>query len=331
MKTINIPLSHIIDKIKEEKGLSDAEINAKIEAKLGQLSGLISKEGAAHIIANELGVKVIEMGGKLKIQNILAGMRSVETVGKVTRVFEVRDFKSGEREGKVGSFIIGDETGTIRVVCWGSQTDKIREISEGSIVQIQNGYVRENNNFKEIHMNDRARIILNPAGQSIGEVKTTETKTRKKINELGDSDQNIELLGTIVQSMDPRFYEVCPQCNKRLKQTEAGLACDVHNVVEPKFAYVFNVVLDDGTDSIRLVCFKNQAENLLGKSEVDILQLKDRPELFEQMKNDLLGLMVKVVGRVSRNEMFDRKEFVTQLVFRDPNPEEEINNLQSNI
>ena len=148
---IQVPLSQIIEKIKEEKGLSEEEINARIQAKLTQLSGLISKEGAAHIIANELGIKVIEMGGKLKIKNILAGMRSVETFGKVTRIFEVRDFKKENREGRVGSFIIGDETGTIRIVCWGSQADKIREFKENDIVRVQNGYVRENNNSKENH------------------------------------------------------------------------------------------------------------------------------------------------------------------------------------
>lgn len=116
-------------------------------------------------------------------------------------------------------------------------------------------------------------------------------------------------------------------CNKRLKQSEAGLACDEHNVVEPKYSYVFNAVLDDGSDSIRIVCFKNQAENLLGKTEEDILMLKEKPELFESLKNDLLGQMVKVVGRVSKNTMFDRLEFIAQLVFRNPDPDEEIKRL----
>ena len=52
-----LPLQDIINKIKEKTELSEAEINSKINQKLDQLSGLISKEGAAHIIANELGVK----------------------------------------------------------------------------------------------------------------------------------------------------------------------------------------------------------------------------------------------------------------------------------
>lgn len=323
---IRVPLSQIIDKIKEEKGLSESEINAKIDAKLRHLSGLISREGAAHIVANELGVKVVELGGRIKIKNILAGMRSVETVGKVTKVFESRDFKTENREGKVGSFVIGDETGTIRIVCWGDQANKLKDLQENDIVVIQNGYVRENNGNKEIHLNDRSRLIINPPNVTVGDVKTT-NRERKNIKDLTENDQNVELFGTIVQSFEPRFFEVCPLCNKRMKQTELGFECAEHGKVEQKYSYVFNVVLDDGTDSIRVVCFKNQAENLLGKTEEEILKLKDNPSLVEQIKTDLLGQMVRFVGRVSKNTMFDRMEFVAQLVLK-PNPQEEIARLQ---
>ena len=59
---INIPLSDIKEKIAKEKGISEQEINTKIKAKLDQLSGLISEEGAAHIIANELGVELMPSG-----------------------------------------------------------------------------------------------------------------------------------------------------------------------------------------------------------------------------------------------------------------------------
>ena len=86
---IKVPLADIITKIKEETKLSDEDIGKRIDEKLEQLSGLVSKEGAAHIIANELGIKVLEhVAGRLQIKNILAGMRDVETVGKVMRVFE---------------------------------------------------------------------------------------------------------------------------------------------------------------------------------------------------------------------------------------------------
>ena len=114
---MGLTYEEIIAKIKE-KGVSEEEIQTRIKQKLDQLSGLISKEGAAQIIANELGVKIFRDVGKLKVKEIRAGMRDIEVDGKVINLFEVRSFKNEKREGKVASFILGDEGGQIRVVLW---------------------------------------------------------------------------------------------------------------------------------------------------------------------------------------------------------------------
>jgi len=329
---LKIPLTDIIAKIKEKTKLSDEEINSKINDKLKQLSGLISKEGAAHIIANELGVKIFDqVSGKLQIKNILAGMRSVETVGKITRLFELREFKTEKREGKVASIVIGDETGVIRVVMWGEQADNIRRLTESDIVKIVGGYVRENQGRKEIHLNDRSRLIINPEGEKIGivaeEFAPRESAQRKTINELKETDENIEILGTIVQAFEPKFFEVCPQCGKRAKPEGDRFMCPEHSMVTPDFSYVMNIVLDDGTETVRCTFFRNQAERLLNKTKDELMKYKDNPETFEQIKTDLLGNQLKLIGRVNKNQMFERLEFVTQLVFTNPNPEEEIKRL----
>ena len=47
-------------KIKDATNISDADIDLKVNDKLRQLSDLISKEGAAHIVANDLGVKIFQ-------------------------------------------------------------------------------------------------------------------------------------------------------------------------------------------------------------------------------------------------------------------------------
>lgn len=322
---IKIPYNDILEKIQEKSGLTQEEIKEKIDGKLKQLSGLISKEGAAHIIANELGIKLFSaIGGKLQIKNILSGMRSVEVVGKVTRVFDLREFNSKGRSGKVASFIIGDETGTIRVVMWGDQADNIEKLKESMIVRVANGYVRENQNGKEIHLNNMGKLIINPEGETINEVKETSSSKRKKINELNENDSNIEILGTIVQVFDPRFFEICPKCNRRAKLQEDGFVCETHGSITPNYSFVLNLFLDDGTDNIRTVCFRNQALTLLNKTQEQMLEYKDNPEKFEELKTELLGNIVKFVGRTTKNKMFDRLEFISQLVFPNPDPDEEI-------
>ena len=85
---MKIPYEEIILKINESTKMNSSEIEERVEKKMKQLSGLISKEGAAHIVANELGVKIFEqLSGKLQVKNIIKGMRDVETIGKVVQVY----------------------------------------------------------------------------------------------------------------------------------------------------------------------------------------------------------------------------------------------------
>ncbi|MBN2420815.1 hypothetical protein JXB27_00890 [Candidatus Woesearchaeota archaeon] len=329
---MNIPYEEVAAKIMKDAGISENELNEKIEEKMQQLSGLISKDGAAHIIANELGVKIIEQfSGKVSVNKAFPGMHSISLLVKVQKVFDERTFDKGNRKGKVRSFTAGDETGTTRIVAWNDLVDKIQTLKEGDIVQIDDAYVKENNGQKEVHLNDKSKIEINPPGESVGEVKITQIqRNRKKIEALQDNEANVEILGTIVQTFEPRFFEVCPFCNKRARnvQGEGEFVCEEHGKVTPKYSFVLNAIIDDGTGTIRAVFFKNQATNLTGKTEEELVSMKESTEKVEQLKTDLLGEIVKVIGKVNKNTMFNRLEFVSQLVFRNPDPEEELRRLE---
>ncbi len=327
---IRIPLNEIVAKIKAKTSLSDAEILAKVDAKCAQLAGLVSKDGAAHIIANELGVKLIEHGGRQKIKDVFAGMRSVELVGKVTQIYEAKEFARTTGEpGKVGSFMLGDETGSLRIVCWGDQTNVLKDLKEGSIILVTNAMSKENNRgYKELHLNDQSRVILNPPGELIGDVKKFERASapRKSIKDLNEQDQNVEVLGTVISSQNPKFFEVCPTCSKSAKNS----VCAVHGPVTPNYSCVFNLTLDDGTENIRVVFFRNQMERLLNKSTEDILAYRQVPDSFEPIHSDLLGKMFRIVGKTNKNVFFDRLEFVAQLVFP-AKAEEELARLDAQV
>ncbi len=310
-----IPLSELKEKIVASGKINSEELENKIKAKINELSGLISEEGAAHIIANELGVELVDQNkSKLKIKEIYAGMKNVTTVGKVVRKFEVREFAKGDSTGKVCSLVVGDETGTIRVVFWNEQVDLLKEVKEDDTVLVRDAYVRENNNNREIHLGKYGELEVNPEGEKVGPVKESNSFERKKIGELKEGEENAEIMGTIVQVFDPRFFHVCPECNKRAMESEGGFLCTTHNQVQPKLAYVMNVILDDGSGNIRAVLWKNQTNHLLGKTEEEISAYKENLALFEDVKTELLGEQYKLMGRVKKNEMFDRLEFNAQLV-----------------
>jgi len=336
---IRLSYDEIIAKIKEKTSQGDAELSALVEKKMAQLAGLISKEGAAHIVASELGIKLVDqLSGRLQIKNILTGMRDVETVGKVQQVFEERQFNSNGREGKVASLQVADETGGIRVVLWNEQADNAKTVKAGDIIKVKGAYVRERNGSKELHLNDRSVMLVNPPGETVDVIipaaivsqPQQQMSVRKKLSELTSADSIVEVLGTVVQVFDLKFFEICPECGKRARPSDSSFVCNQHGNVKPSYSYVMNVIIDDGTENMRLVLFRKMVERLLNKTEQDVLAYRAQPDSFQQVKNDLLGSFVKAIVRVNRNEMFDRLELVAQEI-REANPDQEITRLNEEI
>ena len=103
-------------------------------------------------------MKILEEGKRLKIKDIYAGMRAVEVLGRVVNKFGVREFEKGERKGKVGNFVIGDETGTIRIVCWHDQTEVVDKIKENDVVLINNV-----NLGGHVHVGHHSMLMANAA------------------------------------------------------------------------------------------------------------------------------------------------------------------------
>jgi replication factor A1 len=316
-----MPLPDILARIKEKTGLNEEALMAKIEAKCASLAGLISKEGAAHIIANELGIKLFEGSGKIK--DLLPGMRNAELLGRITQIYEIRDFQRADGSaGKVGSFMLGDDTSIVRIVCWGNQAEILKQLSVGMPVKITGGMVRENQRgYKEVHLNESSRVIPNPK-ETVPEVKSTKAQ-RKTLKELQESDEQVEVMGTIVQVFDPKFFEVCPQCGARLKEVEGQWVCDEHSAIMPDYSYLVNVFLDDGTENMRVVLFRNQAERLLAKTKEQMIAYRVNPETFEPLKTELLGEQFRFIGRAKKNTFFDRIEFIANQVYK-AQPEEEL-------
>ncbi|MBI2550525.1 DUF2240 family protein [Candidatus Woesearchaeota archaeon] len=339
---IRLSYDEIIARIQEKSNLSQSELSSKVNAKMAQLAGLVSKEGAAHIVASELGIKLVDqLSGRLQIKNVLTGMRDVETVGRVFQVFDERQFSSNGRDGKVASLQVADETGSIRVVMWNEQADNARAVKAGDVVKVKSAYVRERNGLKELHLNDRSVLIVNPPGETVDvqvpaaypQQQQRAAAVRKKLSELSESDAMAEVLGTVVQVFDIKFFEICPECGKRARQSQpdSSFVCNDHGATaKPSYSYVLNTVIDDGTETMRLVLFRRMAERLLNKNEQEMLAYRAQPDSFQQVKNDLLGTFVKAVARVNKNELFDRLELVAQEI-HEANPDEEITRLNDEL
>lgn len=330
---IDVSYEEAVAQIHKETGLSLAEIQSRVQAKLQQLAGLISRDGAVHILANELGIQLVRQAPttakQLKIKEVSLQSRNITVAGRVVQKYDPRSFNKNGREGRVASLLLGDETGVTRVVFWNDQVDVFNQLTQGDILVVQNPFVKQSYQADrlELQLNTQSSLVVNPEGVSIAQRQTVERapSVQKYIKDLQNNDENIEIIATIVQVYDPRFFDACPQCNKKLIGENQ---CAEHGEVVPNMNFSMSAFLDDGTGNVRTTFWKQQAVRLTRKTENDFRTYKDDPAAFEEVKNDLLGEFVKVVGKVKRNDTFDRLELTANLVTLDVDPAKELENLQ---
>lgn len=305
----------ILDKISKSSELDKEEIERRIEAKRAKLAGLISKEGAAQIIAAELGLSFDKE--KLKINELLPSMRKVNCIGKIINVSPIRTFttKKGD-EGKVVNFLIADDTSNIKVVLWDTNHIALVEkgdLKEGSVIEIGNASMRAN----ELHLGSFSE--LKSSKEVIENAMTEKIVQHKNISDFKMSD-SASTRAFIVQAFEPKFFYVCPECRKKAVAEGENFVCGEHGKVIPEKRALINLVLDDGTESIRSVLFHNALP------ELGLNDLEDSEKLLSQ-KEDLLGKEMIFSGDVRMNKFFNNPEFVVEQV-KDVNPDELIAQLE---
>ncbi len=296
-------ITDIIQKISSETGIPESEVKDKIEEKKIELSGMISDEGAAYIVAKELGITVRKIQ-RLKIGNIIMGMQNVDVIGKIVRVSE-KEFEKDGNKGKVMSVILGDETGIIRLSLWNDEIDKFSGFGRGDTVHVR-GFVKEGLFGPELRLGRYG--TLSGSDETIPDVLEKKTEyERSPISDLREG-QYRQILAPIVQVFGGNiFYEICPICKGRAKEWK----CQEHGDIQPEYGLVVSGITDDGTGNIRIVAFNDAAEKIIGMSKFEAKRLFDIKKKMEAVIEKIpLGRELMIDGRVSRNALFDRLEFV---------------------
>ena len=112
--------------------------------------------------------------------------------------------------------------------------------------------------------------------------------------------QGLKTRAVIVQLYEPRYFEVCSECGKKVLDNE----CKIHGKVEPKRRALVNFVLDDGTDSLRCVLFGDQIYQL-GLTEEEVFNI----DKFLEKKNSVLGEELIFSGMIRSNTLYNTNEF----------------------
>jgi len=287
----------IIGVIAKSSGLGKEEIENRVLAKQKKISGLISKEGAAQIIAAELGINFDNE--RLKIDELSSGMKRVNTMGKILNLFPVRTFTRNGQESKVANLFIADETSNIKVVLWDTRHIELIEngkLIEGSVVEIANASMREN----EIHLGSFSELKL--SSENIEKVRTEKVVKEKKISEFVVAD-NVKVRAFVVQIFEPKFFYVCSECKKKATNNGDGFTCVQHGKITPEKRALINIVIDDGTETIRAVLFNETIR------ELGITDLENYDSLSRQ-KQDILGKEMLFSGNVRNNKFFNNLELI---------------------
>jgi len=285
----------LVGLISESSGVGVDEVERKVEAKQAKLSGLISKEGAAQIVAAELGVNFDKQF--IKIAQIVPGMKKINLVGKIINMFPVREYNKNGRSGRIGSFVLADDTSNIRTVLWDENHIELivkGQVIDGGVVEITNATLRNG----ELHLTSFSEI--KNSSHSFETVIVEKPVVKKRILEFNTND-NVAARVFVVNIFEPRFFEVCPQCKKKVSETGE---CQEHGKVVPEKRVLLNFVIDDGSSSIRAVMFSEQVEKLVGKEELE------SPELFAIKKQEFLGKELIISGQIRKNRMFGNNEFI---------------------
>ncbi len=286
----------ILGKLSKLSGIEEEEIDRRVEAKRSKLSGLISREGALQVIAAELGISFDNE--KLKIDELLPGMRKVHFTGKVITIYPVRTFitKSGD-EGKVVNMIVADDTSNIKLVLWDTNHIKMIEegvIKEGVSVEVFSGNMRQG----EVHMGSFAELKL--SDESFPEVKTEKPIKKKEIREFNVGDK-VNTRAFVVQAFDLRFFNANLETGKKLTEEEIAKG------VPGEKRGILNIVIDDGTENIRAVLF-NEMVKKIGLTE------QENKELMETQKENLLGKEFVFGGNVRVNSYFNNPELIVDFI-----------------
>ena len=306
----------IVLKIIETTGLPRQDIDIKIADKQAELSGLVSKEGAAYIIAKELGLDLFERSNRrLEVKNVVPGIKNLNITVRILRVFEPREFEYKGEKGKVANMILTDGTANIKMSLWNEQCEQLDMFKVGAGIEIFGAYTKDDGQGNaEIRLSRRGGVKLLETCDlpEITSYKPNSFESKRiSIAEIGENGP-CEVRAALVQLFETGvFYEVCPQCSKRLKKDASNaFSCEAHGKVEPSFMIILSGVIDDGSGNMRAVFFRDAATNLIGMTIEEALKIRDG--FFEKV--DALGKEFIFTGQLKTNQMFNRKEFVVNKV-----------------
>ena len=305
---------HIGKVYKLENARTRATINA-VELNAGKTTRVIELSDAESPDLpsfEELEEKVFVLK---KITDLDEDDVNVKVVARIVELEDTREFtRQDGTKGAVRNMTIGDVSGFIDVTLWEEKTNLPYDVNEA--IKIQNPYVRYNDmsNRYELSIGNSANI-LQPSYNELSSLPDIQELldnlyTEKDISSLEEEDKNVIIEGKFSQIFDQRvLIPKCPFCNRTLEEDEEECQNCGNYIDKPNYLLMVSGKISDDTGEISITFFNELAEELIGMSHDDIVELYEESEyeagFLEDTLNGLMDYNLKLVADVTYNTYDD--------------------------
>ncbi len=278
---MNLPLSTVQsiveDIISKRPDLSGDQILALIEEKKKEGRGLLSDEGAARLVAEELLIQTrgTELG-RMQVRDLVSGLNDVSISGRVLLAWPPQQFQRRDgTPGRVMRLVLVDRSGRVRCALWDRHVDIISRAGnlQGKILRIGHAYTRQGlSGETEVHAGERTSIEVDPQDMPTSDFP----EFRELFTPLGKLAADAYQVNTVgIIQAEPRHYTFAK---------------------EDRTGSVLRTVIADESGTIPLVAWNERAEELRQIKKGDILQVLNararldtnaRPELHVESRSQV--------------------------------------------
>lgn len=192
----------INEKICRDSGKAPDELQKLIEQKKQKFSGLLTEEGAALLVAKELGVRLDAdaFPERMKISNLQDGMKGLELLVRVMQVYPPRSFEKSGKKGMLANLLVADASGEVRLTLWNEDAKKIDALGmgRGSILMLKNCNVTSYNGKLQLSLAYGGELAANPENADEKELPKIE-KRELKISELQPGLNSVDVIARVAR------------------------------------------------------------------------------------------------------------------------------------
>jgi len=197
----------VIEKILVSSSKSRDELLKLIDEKKAKFSGLLTDDGAAFMIAKELGVELSSNGvSKLKLADLKTGETGLNLKLRLMHVFSPKKFEKNGKAGILCNAIVADDTKEMRLTFWRDDVKKLfdEKIERGAQIALSNVNVSSYNEQKQLSIGFGG--TFNKTDFSEPEIPQPKEKA-VKIKELKENQNNVDLFAKVNRVYGERSFE----------------------------------------------------------------------------------------------------------------------------